>query len=43
MSRRKKKDLFEIYDLFGQFCGWAWKRNSPYTSYLFYVHPQGYC
>jgi hypothetical protein len=41
MRKRKTIDMFEVWDVFGNFCGWAWKSNSPYTSYLFYVEPKG--
>jgi hypothetical protein len=44
MSRRKKKQQWTpVYDVFGNFRGLAWRQDSPYTSYLFYVEPQGYC
>lgn len=41
MRRGRRTKMFECYDLFGSFVGWAWKRSSPYTSYLFYVEPKG--
>jgi hypothetical protein len=44
MRKRKsaKTGMYECYDLFGSFVGWAWRRSSPYTSYLFYAEPKGY-
>jgi hypothetical protein len=43
MKKRRDTQWTELWDVFGRFQGWAWKYNSPYTSYLFYVEPKGSC
>jgi hypothetical protein len=35
-------DGIDVFDIFGRYMCWAWKTNSPYTSYLFYADPKGH-
>lgn len=42
MAKPKKMPRgIEVYDIWGRYQCWAWRANSPYTSYLFYAEPRG--
>ncbi len=35
-------DGVDVFDIWGRFMCWAWKRDNVYTSYLYYADPKGH-
>jgi hypothetical protein len=40
---KKQPEWTPMYTVLGNFRGYAWRRDSIYTSYLLYVEPWGEC